>query len=226
MFSKFRRRIEKSVFLARALATVAAWYLRFCIATSRWDVQGVDALKADLADGPVLCVLWHGRLLMIAPHWPRAAGNLSCLHDTAPVGRVAGALQAYFGLQPIEMSAHKSNVTASRTVMKRARDGVSIGITADGPTGPGYTVKDAPLEWARILQRPVYGYAFSTRRHRKLGTWDTMMLPRPFTKGAVVFQRMDLNVPRKASVTEVEAARAQMQAGLDAVTAKADELVG
>jgi lysophospholipid acyltransferase (LPLAT)-like uncharacterized protein len=225
VMSPFRRRLENSTFLARAFATLIAWYLRLCIVTSKWEVHGVAALEKDLSDGPVLCALWHGRLLMIAPHWPRAAGSLSCLHDTAPIGRAAGALQAYFGLQPIEMSAKRSNLAASRMVMKRAKDGISIGITADGPTGPGFAVKDAPLEWARTMQRPIYGYAFATKRHRILRTWDSMMVPLPFTRGAVVFERLDVTAPRKADTAQVEAARVAMQAGLNRVTDAADNMV-
>ena len=222
--SPLRRRIEKSALLARILATLFAWYLRFCIATSKWDMRGVEAMGRDMAEGPVLCALWHGRLLMIAPHWPQQFGSLSCLHDTAPVGRAAGALQAYFGLHPIEMSAKRSNVAASRIVMKRAREGVSIGITADGPIGPGFAVQDAPLEWARIMQRPVYGYAFAMKRHRALKTWDDMMMPLPFSRGAVVFDRLDVAIPRKADTSEIEAGRAAMKRELDRVTALADQL--
>jgi lysophospholipid acyltransferase (LPLAT)-like uncharacterized protein len=224
--SPFRRRLEKSALLSRAIATLIGWYLRLCIATSKWETQGIDALKADMAEGPVLCALWHGRLMMIAPHWPRDTGSLSCLHDTAPIGRAAGALQAYFGLQPIEMSARRSNVAASRAVMKRAKEGVSIGITADGPTGPGFAVKDAPLEWARIMQRPIYGYAFATKRHRTLKTWDSMMIPLPFTRGAIVFDRLDVTVPRKATDAEIEAGRVAMTAELNRVTARADQMSG
>lgn len=224
LMSPLRRRIEKSALLARLIATVIAWYLRFCIITSKWEIEGVEQLQKDIVDGPVLCALWHGRLLMIAPHWPRITGSLSCLHDTAPVGRAAGALQAYFGLQPIEMSAKRSNVAASRAVMKRAKEGVSIGITADGPTGPGFAVKDAPLEWARIMQRPIYGYAFSTKRHRILKTWDNMMVPLPFTRGAVVFDRLDVTVGRKASADEIEKSRETMALELNRVTQIADHV--
>lgn len=217
-----RKRIEKSPLLAGAIGTVMGWYLRLCVATTRWEFTGLDALRTDLAQGAVLCVAWHGRLLMIGPHWPKDSGTLSCLHDTAPVARAAGALQAHFGLDPFEMSAKRSNLATSRDIMTRARDGISIGITADGPQGPAFTVKDAPLEWARILQRPVYGYAFATKRHRILGTWDAMMLPLPFTRGAVVFQRIAMILPRKASQDDVDAAREELTAGLNAVTAAAD----
>ncbi len=220
-----RKRIETSATLAKLIATPVGWYLRLCIATSRWETSGLEALKADLAEGPVLCVLWHGRLLMIAPHWPREAGTLSCLHDTAPVGRAAGALQTHFGLDPFEMSARRSNIATSRDVMKRAKAGISIGITADGPTGPGYGVKDAPLEWARTIQRPVYGYAFATKRHRLLKTWDRMMVPLPFSRGAYVFQRINLDIPRKATDLQIETAREAMQNGLNAVTTQADDMI-
>ncbi len=224
--TSLRSRIEKSPVLAKLIAAPFGWYLRFCRATSRWDTAGLEAMKADIAEGPVLCVLWHGRLVMIAPHWPREAGSLSCLHNTAPVGRAAGALQSHFGLDPFEMSKSRSNVANSRAVMKRAKDGISIGITADGPKGPGFKVKDAPLEWARMIQRPVYAYAFSTRRHITLKTWDSMMIPLPFTRGARVFGRIDVNLPRKPTPENIEVARIQMEAGLNAITAEADHMAG
>ena len=202
------------------------WYLRFCVATTRWQYRGVAELEQALAEGPVLAMTWHGRLLMIGPHWPRRKGNLSCIHDSAPIGRAAGQMQAHFGLAPYEVSDRRDNRQALRDILKRSRDGISIGITADGPTGPGFAVKDAPLEWARTLQRPVFGYAFATRRHKTLATWDRMMLPLPFTRGAAVFERIDVTLPRKASAADVEAARAALRTGLDHVTQTADRLAG
>lgn len=224
--SSLRQSLENSQFLARLFATPVAWYLRLCMATTRWQVEGQDALLADMAKGPVLCVLWHERLMMIAPHWPRTAGTLSCLHNTAPIGRVAGALQACFGLDPFEMSAKRSNLATSRAVLRRTKDGISIGITADGPIGPRHAVMDAPLEWARTLQQPVYVYAFATSRHKQLRTWDRMMIPRLFGKGAAVFAPIHLDLPRKASQAQIAQARDALQAGLHRVTARADYLVG
>lgn len=221
-----RTRIEKSRRLAKAVGTAMGWYLRFCVATSKWDHAGVAELEAALAEGPVLAMTWHGRLLMIGPHWPRNMGNLSCIHDSAPIGRAAGQMQAHFGLAPYEVSARRSNLVTVREILTRSRDGISIGITADGPDGPGYAVKDAPLEWARTLQRPIFGYAFATRRHKRLKTWDRMMLPLPFSRGAAVFQRIDVTLPRKATPEELDLARAALRAGLDRVTQTADAMAG
>jgi len=91
-------------------------------------------------------------------------------------------------------------------------------MTGDGPLGPALAVKDAPLEWARVMKRPVYGYAFATRRHRILGSWDNMMLPLPFTTGRVVFARFDAEVVGKMD----EVARDGLKGLLDKVVAVAD----
>jgi len=86
-------------------------------------------------------------------------------------------------------------------------------------------VKDAPLEWVRMLQCPIYGYAFAAQRKKTLGTWDKMVLPLPFSKGVAVFTPIDVTLPRKADAAQTEAARAQLQAGLQAVTAQADAMI-
>ena len=198
---KFRKRIQNSRRLAWLLAAGVGAYLGLCQRTTRWDVQGLDQLKADLRDGPVLLLMWHGRSLMGPIHWPVETAPLSSLFDASPIGRVSGALQRRRGLHPMEMSDNTSNLAASRKVLRRVREGVSIGMTGDGPLGPALVLKDAPLEWARVMKRPVYAYAFATKRHRILKTWDDMMFPLPFTKGRVVFKRFDGDVTQKMDET-------------------------
>ena len=187
----FRQHIERSRFLAWALAGLAGGYLALCQRTTRWDYIGLDDLNADLADGPVLLLMWHGRSLMGPIHWPVKKAPLSSLYAASPIGRVSGALQRRRGLQPMEMSDSMSNLAASRKILRRVRDGISIGMTGDGPLGPALELKDAPLEWARVMKRPVYGYAFFVQRHRILNSWDNMMFPLPFTKGRIAFKKFD-----------------------------------
>lgn len=216
-----RQRIEHSRFLAWLLAALAGSYLSLCQRTTRWEYRGLDALKADLTNGPVLLLMWHGRSLMGPIHWPVEAGPLSSLYEASPIGRVSGALQRRRGLQPMEMSSTMSNLAASRTILRRVREGVSIGMTGDGPLGPDRIMKDAPLEWARVMKRPVYGYAFATKRHRILGSWDKMMLPLPFTHGSVIFKRIGVDVSSKLS----DSSRALLAKSLDETQRAADDIL-
>ncbi|WP_322890546.1 MULTISPECIES: lysophospholipid acyltransferase family protein [unclassified Yoonia] len=220
-----RRRIEKSERVASVLAWLAGGYLALCNRTTRWQVEGLDDLRAALAQGPVLLVMWHSRSVMGALHWPVADGPLSSLYDASPIGRVSGALQRRVGLQSIQMSRKTSNLAASRIVLKRVREGVSIGMTGDGPLGPAHQVKDAPLEWARVTGVPVFCYAFTTTRGRRLETWDRMLVPRMFGRGAVVFARFDGAIPRKPDDATREALREEMRRFMDTTTARADALI-
>lgn len=219
-----RRRLEHSPTLARILARLAGGYLRLCQRTIHWQIEGLDDLTADLAKGPVLLVMWHERSLMGPLHWPVAVGQLSSLYASSPIGRVSGAMQRQFGLRPMEMAEGQSNVGASRVVLRRVQEGVSIGMTGDGPLGPALQVKDAPLDWARAMQRPVWGYAFAARRHRRLNAWDRMIVPLPFTRGAVVFRRLQAAAPRKPTPEELAHLRGQMAELLDQVAIRADRL--
>jgi lysophospholipid acyltransferase (LPLAT)-like uncharacterized protein len=221
-----RKRIEKSEFLATMLAGLAGRYLAFCNRTTKWQVVGLDELTAALKDGPILLVMWHSRSVLGALHWPVDAGPLSSLYDSSPVGRVSGALQRRVGLQPIEMSRRRSNRAASRIVLKRVKEGVSIGMTGDGPLGPALQVKDAPLDWARATGVPVFCYAFATTKGRRLTSWDQMLIPRPFGRGAYVFQRFEGTVARKMDPTQLEDLRREMHMLMVETTRQADVTLG
>ena len=197
-YMTIRHRIENSSILAWLLAAVAGSYLALCNRTTTWEVRGEDNLRLALADGPILLLMWHERSLMGAVHWPVDARQLSSLYASSPIGRVSGALQRRLGLMPMEMSNKQSNLGASRVILRRVREGGCIGMTGDGPLGPIGVVKNAPLEWARSTNMPIFAYAFSTKRHKRLDSWDHMMLPLPFTSGGKVFVRLDLALERKS----------------------------
>jgi hypothetical protein len=221
-----RKRLEKSETLAATLAGIAGRYLSICNKTTNWQFEGMDELKAALADGPVLVLTWHSRSIMGAMHWPKEVAPLSTLYDRSPIGRVSGAVQRRAGLRPIEMSSKQSNIVASRTILKRVKEGVSIAMTGDGPLGPARVLKDAPLEWARVTGMPVFCYAFSTTRGRRIESWDQMLVPKNFGKGCCIFRRFTQDVPRKLIPVTREAWRQEIQDWMDTVTAEADRALG
>jgi lysophospholipid acyltransferase (LPLAT)-like uncharacterized protein len=218
---RLRQRIEQSEFLAGLLGRLVAGYLRLCNRTTRWTRIGHEELYAALAHGPVVLVLWHEFSLMAPVHWPVSHGQLSSLRDTSPIGMVSGAVQARFGLDPMAMSAKMSNRVASREILRRVSQGKSIGLTGDGPLGPVHVVKDAALDWARATGCPVFVYAYATRRHRRLKTWDRMVLPLPFTQGVSVYQRWEAQVPRRADEAALVTLRADLRIALDRVSTAA-----
>ena len=221
-----RRRLENSRLLERITSALISGYIRFCAGTTRWQRQGLQELRAALADGPVIVLFWHSRVMLAPRHWPLDLGRLAVLRDSSTAGRLSAAVQRRMGLEPVEMSHRASNLAASRAVLKKLADGVSLALTADGPDGPALRVKDAPLEWLRVTKQPVFIYAHSVRRQRRLSSWDRMLWPLPFTRGAMVFRRWPDQLPRRATATELQQARGVLQQLLTAVQSEADALVG
>ena len=221
-----RKRIENSKFLATVIARLIWLYLSLCQRTTQWQSDGEDDLHNAMADGPVLLVMWHSRLMMSPLHWPIAKGTLSSLHDTSPIGSVVGVLHTRAGLHPMRMSRKESNMAASRTVLKRVRDGISIGMTADGPLGPALAVNDATLDWARATKVPIFCYSFATTKGRRLQTWDQMLVPRLFGQGAYVFRRFPGTVPRKADAAQTETLRADIAQWMNETTHETDAMLG
>lgn len=215
-----RQRLENAEWLIGITARLIAGYLRLCRATTRWERRGLADLRAALAEGPVIVVFWHDVSMMAPAHWPPGCGPLTSLRDTSPAGRVSGAVQTRFGLLPMAMEASASNRVASRAVLKRVAEGVSIGLTGDGPKGPARVMKEATLDWARVTGCPLFLFGALPRRHLRLKSWDRLILPLPFTRGLSVFRRWDVALPRKAAPEILTGLRLRLAADIDRLAAE------
>jgi lysophospholipid acyltransferase (LPLAT)-like uncharacterized protein len=72
---------------------------------------------------------------------------------------------------------------------------------------------------------PVFCYAFSVEKGRRLKSWDQMLVPRAGGNGAYVFARLDAQVTRQMTPEEIEALRVQIHRQLMDTTARADALI-
>lgn len=221
----FFRRLAKSKRLEAAVASAFAAYLRFAFATTRWQTHGMDDLRADLdAHDSVIVACWHQRIMYSAAAWRPTQRPLAGLHSQSRAGRLAGAIQHRLGLISIPMHDRKSNRAASLAVARQMKQGTSLGLAADGPLGPARQINPAVLEWARLTGKPIWYQAFATRRAWIWSSWDACMFPMPFTKGAIVYRKCPVEVPRK--IENPSALAARIGAGLDDTTAIADKLAG
>jgi lysophospholipid acyltransferase (LPLAT)-like uncharacterized protein len=222
-----RKRIAGSERLNDWVATVLAGYVSFCVRTSRWERDGFEALARHLDTGePAVMVLWHQRLIMAPFLFDMERGKICGLTSSARAGRLAGRIVQKFGFVTVAMSSHQRHVSLSRAVLGHMRQGMSVGIACDGPTGPARQAKTFPLVWARSSGHPVFVTAYAGRRCIRLPTWDRMMLPLPFTRGALLVRPFPHRIPRKLDDAGMEDLRQKLDAALDAVTDEADRRAG
>lgn len=222
-----RKRIADHPGVNRWTENRLAGYVRFAYRTSRYDRLGFEEMDACVARGePVIMVLWHQRLVMAGYTFPVQLGPISSLTTSARAGRLAGQILNRFGYDTVPMSSHKRHVTLSREVLRRIKSGSSIGIAVDGPGGPARVASTVPLMWARVSRCRVFAVSFASSKVITLPTWDKLMLPAPWSQGALRCQEWREIVPRDADEAEVERLRLSLEATIDAVTDEADLAVG
>ncbi|MFW8596359.1 lysophospholipid acyltransferase family protein [Cribrihabitans neustonicus] len=222
-----RKKLADSPRLNRAIEGLLAAYVRFAYRTSRWTRSGFEEMDACVRRGePVIFVLWHQRLIMAPYLFDTSLGRICALTSSARAGRLAGQILVRLGFETIPMSSHKRHVALSREVLRRTKEGCSIGIAADGPRGPARVSSTVPVVWARMTGCRVFTVAFSERHVIEMPTWDRQMLPLPFSKGTLMCQEWTDTVPKKPSEEEVETLRQSLEASLDAVTDAADAAAG
>jgi lysophospholipid acyltransferase (LPLAT)-like uncharacterized protein len=99
--------------------------------------------------------------------------------------------------------------------------GGGVAITPDGPRGPTEQMAEGTPLLAKASGVPVLFVGLATRPCLRLGSWDAAMVPLPFTRGAIVWDRVD-GVPRDTDEAGLKAANADWAARLSAVTRRAE----
>ena len=87
----------------------------------------------------------------------------------------------------------------------------------DGPRGPRRVAKTGALLLAKKTGRPVLPFAVTPERFWRLGSWDRLQIPKPFTL-AVVRLAPPLYVPADADDARLEALRGELQGELERLT--------
>jgi len=213
----------KSDALRRFLCLLAALYIRFVYATSRFRVVGAefpDSLWAQKK--PFILTFWHGRLLMMPYSWRRGV-PVHMLISKHRDGRIIADTVAHFGIKTVAGSTAKGGGAALRSMMKRLRDGGCVGITPDGPGGPRMRASLGVAQVARMANVPVVAAAFSCRPRKILTSWDRFVVALPFSRGVFVWGA-PVHVPAGANAGELDAARIAIERRLNAVTETADLL--
>lgn len=162
-----------------------------CIAWScRFQIEGAEAFSEHSKRHRTILILWHNRLLMMSEILRRFAAQFSyiaLISDSRD-----GDMLAYIAKQSrIGRSirvAHDARAAALRTVIKELQKGNEILlITPDGPRGPLYKVKPGTILAAQKAKAQIIPMSWSANRYWTVGSWDGLIIPKPFARISVTF---------------------------------------
>jgi lysophospholipid acyltransferase (LPLAT)-like uncharacterized protein len=215
----------------RLWVAVVGWVIAFGIrvvyATLRVQVVDEhDVFRARASGGgPIMLVFWHEALTVIPLLAARWSGHVTALlsqhRDAEVAARALGAL----GIDTVRGSSTRGWAGALRGLLAARARGEDLAIVPDGPRGPRREVKDGVVQLARATGLPVIPFGAAAAPARRLGSWDRMLVPRPFAR-VVLVGGAPLVVPRDADAAAQDAARATVQAALEDLTRRAEAVVG
>lgn len=207
-------------------ALLLAHYLRLVAATTRWQVEGREAAAAH-AGRPVIGAFWHEQLALahaIAWNWSgsRSDTRFTVLVSQHRDGRLIGDVVSRLGIGAAHGSSRRGGVAVFREASRVLGEGRSIAITPDGPRGPRRVAQSGVARLARLSAVPVIPVGVAVSRARRLGSWDRMIFPLPFGRGAIVY---GMPLAPEEAATE-EALLADIAAAMTVVAERAATLAG
>ncbi len=221
-----RKKIANSKRVQSFVTTLFEHYIRFCFRSSKWERIGFEPMDQAVRNGEaVIFVVWHQRLIMAPYMFDMSLGPICSLTADSRAGRLAGDLLGRFGFDNVSMRSRDRHVVASRKILKRINQGMSVGIAADGPRGPARTSSDVPIMWSRSSGKRIFAVAFSQKRTVQFPTWDKQWLPSPFSRGVFMCQEWDTPVPRRAEDADYQALQKQFEDTLETLTPRLEALV-
>lgn len=186
-------------------------------------VEGREVLDQVLAEKrPVIFCLWHDRILpacgLLLRRVVPAGTDLTLVSSPSRDGELSARFMAGLGARVVRGSASRRGARALREVYQVvARHGSSPILIPDGPKGPAYHFKAGVVGLAQLTRAPIFLMGFAASRSWTLGTWDRMLLPKPFARIAVAVAP-PREVPRELSEEEAERERALFEARLGELT--------
>lgn len=189
--------------------------------TARWSLHGTEHHDPD-RDGPVVYVVWHGRMLPAA-FYHRHRG-LAALISRSADGEYIASVVSRWGFVPVRGSSSRGGEAGLRELVAQARAGRSIVFTPDGPRGPFQTMKPGALRAAQQTGLPIVPVAAAADRAWWFRSWDRFLVPKPFATIKVAYGPKHVVAPDAAG-DALEAASRRLETALTRLTEEMDAAV-
>ncbi len=224
------RRLLRSKAVVSASGSLAAAYIKFVWKTSRIIYDPADLEDHLRSHQPFIAAMWHGQFLMIPAAAPKAL-PFKCMVARHNDAEIIGHALGKFGHGLIRGAGagnrrrDRGGAHALRAALKTLNANENVPMTAEVPPGPARKAGIGIVTLAKLSGRPIIPVAVASSRFFTVPTWSRFTVNLPFSKLSVVAgERVD--VPEDADEAQLEAARQQVEDGLNAMTHRAYELAG
>jgi lysophospholipid acyltransferase (LPLAT)-like uncharacterized protein len=196
------------------LGHVAAFAMKLWSLTLRYNVNDqAGVIQPDINPKPVIFALWHNRIFTMPPIWQRTGGknrSTVVLTSASRDGTTLAKAMEAFGIGAIRGSSSRRAVAALIGMKNALLEGKDVCVTPDGPKGPRYQVQPGLLKIAQSTGSDIIPIHILYSSAWRLSSWDRFVIPKPFSKVTVVFDK-PISIPKNLSEADFEAARLDLE---------------
>ncbi|HEY3265299.1 MAG TPA: lysophospholipid acyltransferase family protein [Armatimonadota bacterium] len=208
----------------RVLSTIAYTVVRGIGHSLHLVVKNETDLLARIQNGEgQVLVAWHGRTMvpLIFFRGKRVVTIISPSRD----GEILCRLYRRFGWDAVRGSTMRGAAKVTLAALRQLRTGATLAITPDGPRGPAGIAQPGSLYMAKKTGCPIIPTGSSASRAWRLKSWDDFLIPKPFSRAAIVFGD-PIYIPANPTPEELAELTVQLGAAINHVQAEADRLAG
>ena len=199
---KFKKKLIKNYFIQQLLAFMSAMYIKIVKMTSQVTVKNIETPKYYWQNKkPFILAFWHSQLMMISYCW-ESNSKINILASGHSDGRFGALVGKYFKLNNIPTSSNDKSISL-KPIFTLLKNSNYVGITPDGPRGPNQKVADGIIKISKATEVPIIPIGFSSSKFKKLKSWDSFLITKPFAKCAFVWGN-SIIIPKNCSETEIE----------------------
>ena len=176
------------------ISLLGSLYVLFVYKTSTIDLKNrknIDRLFKKKES--FIYAFWHDQLLICPLTW-QSEFEIKVLISKHRDGDIIARLISKLGFKAIRGSTHKSGktknkggLTSARQMIKSLKNGISIGISPDGPKGPRHKVSDGILSISRLSNSSILPVGIGFKKKWVLNTWDKFIIPKPFNQITIIW---------------------------------------
>lgn len=136
-------------------------------------------------------------------------------------GEIIAQIIARWGYKTIRGSSSHSIIKAWNVMKTELEKGGELIIVPDGPRGPGRKMKPGALKLAKETGAYLVPFTFSSSKRKILKSWDSFLIPKPFTKFVAVYGK-PISVDSSLNNEQLEKKLQEVEKCMNRLDQKAD----
>ena len=199
-------------FTSRPVLYLLYRFIRVYSMTFRFSVENeqewMDYMRRG---GKVLLCAWHQQFFAAIRHFKSyAAFNPSLMISKSFDGEIIAGVAERTGWRTVRGSSSTDGSKALKGMIENLNQYGLAGHILDGPKGPAGRVKAGAIQLALMTNAVIVPFYTRADKAWYFNSWDTFMLPRPFSKVTLRFGEM-INFNTPGDIKDFETLRVDLE---------------